>query len=196
MAEKVDESRRRFLTTATTVVGGVGLAASAVPFAASWLPSARAQAAGAPIAVNVSKLEPGQQMTIEWRGKPIWIIRRTPESIAKLEQNIDQLRDPHSEVDQQPEYAKNKHRALKAEYLVLVGLCTHLGCVPSYKPNLSELGPDWPGGFFCPCHGSMFDLAGRVYKDVPAPINLEIPPYRFLGEHTIEIGVNPATESA
>lgn len=188
--KKVDESRRRFLTTATTVVGGLGLTATAFPFAASWLPSAKAQAAGAPVEVDIGKLEPGQQMTVEWRGKPVWIVRRTKDSIASLNKHLDKLRDPDSEVEQQPKYAKNHHRAIKEEYLIMVGLCTHLGCVPSYRPSMGELGPDWPGGFFCPCHGSSFDLAGRVFKDVPAPINLEVPPYRFENDHTIIVGVH------
>ncbi len=187
----IDEQRRRFLLTSTCVLGGVGAFCALTPFVASWLPSAKAQAAGAPIKVDLSKMEPGQQATVEWRGKPVWIIRRTPEMLKRLEiQDKTQLRDPDSLVEQQPTYAKNKYRSVKPEFLILIGICTHLGCSPKYKPNLKELGPDWPGGFYCPCHGSTFDLAGRVFKGVPAPINLEVPPYRFISPHEIIIGEN------
>ncbi|WP_058463234.1 ubiquinol-cytochrome c reductase iron-sulfur subunit [Legionella adelaidensis] len=186
--EIIDEERRRFLLKTTSVVGGVGALCALTPFVSSWSPSAKAQAAGAPVQVDLSKLEPGQQITVEWRGRPVWIVRRTEEMLKNLAGHNDQLRDPDSLVEQQPEYAKNKYRSLKPEYLVLIGICTHLGCSPKYKPFEKELGPDWPGGFYCPCHGSMFDLAGRVYKSVPAPINLEVPPYRFISDHEIIIG--------
>jgi ubiquinol-cytochrome c reductase iron-sulfur subunit len=184
----IDQQRRRFLVTSTCVLGGVGALCVLTPLVSSWKPSAKAEAAGAPVQVDLSKMEPGQQVTVEWRGKPVWIIRRTPGMLTHLDQDKDRLRDPDSLVDQQPDYAKNKYRSIKPEYLVLVGICTHLGCSPKYKPYEKELGPDWPGGFYCPCHGSTFDLAGRVFKRVPAPINLEVPPYRFISEHEIIIG--------
>lgn len=186
--ESIDEQRRQFLLKTTTILGGLGAACALTPFAVSWLPSAKAEAAGAPIQVDLSKLEPGQQVTVEWRGKPVWIIRRTPAMLKQLVPNDPELRDPQSLVEQQPEYAKNTYRSINPEYLVLIGICTHLGCSPKYTPEVNELGPYWPGGFYCPCHGSTFDLAGRVFKGVPAPINLEVPPYKFLNEHTIEIG--------
>lgn len=186
--DDIDEQRRRFLLATTGVLGGVGVLCSLTPFVASWLPSAKAEAAGAPVQVDLSKMEPGEQVTVEWRGKPVWIIRRTQAMLKQLELDKNLLRDPDSLVDQQPTYAKNKYRAINPEYLVLIGICTHLGCSPKYKPSAKELGPDWPGGFYCPCHGSLFDLAGRVFKGVPAPINLEVPPYRFINEHEIVIG--------
>ncbi len=195
-SKKVDEKKRRFLTAATTVVGGIGVVGAATPFVASWMPSAKAQAAGAPVKVDLSKLEPGQRITVDWRGKPVWIIRRTQEALSKLDEAKDKLRDPHSKASLQPDYTQNKHRSIKPEYLVLVGLCTHLGCVPTYQPNLGELGPDWKGGFFCPCHGSTFDLAGRVFEGVPAPINLEVPPYRFIDDNTLVVGEHHETEKA
>lgn len=186
--DSVDEQRRRFLLTTTTVLGGIGTLCALTPFVASWMPSAKAQADGAPVQVDLSKIEPGQQVTVSWRGKPVWIIRRTPEMLKHLGDDSTRLRDPDSLVEQQPVYAQNKYRSIKPEYLVLVGICTHLGCSPKYKPYEKELGPDWPGGFYCPCHGSTFDLAGRVFKSVPAPINLEVPPYRYISEHVIVIG--------
>ena len=186
--ESVDEQRRRFLLNTTRVLGGVGALCALTPFVASWMPSAKAQAEGAPVQVDLSKMEPGQQVTVAWRGKPVWIIRRTPDMLKHLDEDSSLLRDPDSLVAQQPTYAKNKYRSIKPDYLVLVGICTHLGCSPKYKPYEKELGPDWPGGFYCPCHGSTFDLAGRVFKSVPAPINLEVPPYRFISEHMIVIG--------
>ncbi len=186
--ESIDEDRRQFLLTTTGVLGGVGALCALTPFVASWMPSAKAQAAGAPVEVDLGKLEAGQQITVEWRGKPVWIIRRTEDMLKHLDDIKEKLRDPDSLVEQQPVYAQNKFRSIKPEYLVLVGICTHLGCAPKYKPYEKELGPDWPGGFYCPCHGSSFDLAGRVFKSVPAPINLEVPPYRFVSEHVILIG--------
>lgn len=184
----VDEGRRRFLLTTTSVLGAVGALCALTPLVSSWLPSAKIQAKGAPLHVDLSKMEPGEQIVVQWRGKPVWIIRRTKEMLQHLSQNERSLRDPDSIVEQQPEYAKNKFRSINPEYLVLIGICTHLGCTPKYKPALGELGADWPGGFFCPCHGSTFDLSGRVFKGVPAPINLEVPPYRFINDHTIVIG--------
>ena len=184
----IDQQRRQFLLTSAGVLGGVGAMCALSPFIASWMPSAKAEAAGAPVEVDLSTLEPGQQAIVEWRGKPVWIIRRTPEMLKHLDDDRARLRDPDSLVDQQPDYAKNHYRSVKPEYLVLVGICTHLGCSPKYKPFERELGPDWPGGFFCPCHGSMFDLAGRVFKNVPAPINLAVPPYRFINDTRIIIG--------
>jgi len=192
MSSTVDNSKRRFLTTAASVVvGGAGAAAVAVPFVSSMLPSAKAQAAGAPVEVDISKLQPGQRITPEWRGKPVWILRRTPETLNSLASLDDQLRDPtSSNADQQPEYCQNSTRSIREEIIVLVGICTHLGCSPTHRPELApeDLGPEWKGGFFCPCHGSKFDLAGRVYKGVPAPTNLVVPPYHFLGDNRIVIG--------
>ena len=188
--EGVDKGRRRFLTAATTVVGGVGTAFVLTPFVLSMEPSAKAQAAGAPVEADVSKLESGQMMTVAWRGKPVWIVRRTEENLKDLPSNDPNLLDPNSDANQQPEYAKNEWRSREKEYLVLVGICTHLGCSPTYRPELApaDLGPEWKGGFLCPCHGSRFDLAGRVFKGVPAPKNLEVPPYKFLSKTLILIG--------
>lgn len=186
--EEVDETRRRFLLAATGLLGGVGVACALTPFVSSWLPSAKVKASGAPVEVDLSRLEPGQQATVEWRGKPVWIIRRTPAMLNALETHRSQLRDPDSLVEQQPAYAKNQFRSLNPEYLVLVGICTHLGCTPKFTPLEKALGPEWPGGFYCPCHGSTFDLSGRVFKGVPAPINLEVPPYRFISKQVIIIG--------
>lgn len=192
MSNTVDNDKRRFLTTAASVVvGGAGTVAAAVPFVSSMLPSARAQAAGAPVEVDISKLELGQQLTVEWRGKPVWVIKRTPEALASLSSQNDVLLDPESTASsQQPDYATNENRSIKKDIMVLIGICTHLGCSPTYRPELApqDLGPDWKGGFFCPCHGSRFDLAGRVFKGVPAPINLEVPPHHFLGDNRILIG--------
>lgn len=189
-AEGVDLKRRRFLTAAASVVGGVGVVAVAVPFVSSMQPSARAQAAGAPVEADISKLEPGQMMTVEWRGKPVWIVNRTKAVLDMLPSLDGNLRDPQSNESDQPKSAKNEYRSIKPEYLVLVGICTHLGCSPTFRPDMApaDLGPEWKGGFFCPCHGSKFDLAGRVYQGVPAPLNLVVPPYRYLGDNTILIG--------
>lgn len=189
----VSQGRRRFLIGATSVVGGAGVVGAAVPFLGSWNPSAKAEAAGAPVTVNVSKIEPGQQITVEWRGKPVWIIRRTDEMVANIEKLNDRVKDPMSEEPQQPPYIDGILRSLKPEYAVLVGLCTHLGCVPSYRPEVApaDLGDEWLGGLFCPCHGSRYDMAGRVYAAQPAPSNLEVPPYRFDDESTLTIGLDP-----
>ncbi|MCX7626832.1 MAG: ubiquinol-cytochrome c reductase iron-sulfur subunit [Methylophilaceae bacterium] len=190
MAE-VDQKRRRFLIAATSVMGGVAGAAVAVPFIASMLPSERARAAGAPVEVDVSKIEPGAMITVEWRGKPVWIIHRTKEMLAGLTELEDKLSDPKLDVPQQPEYAKNATRSRKPELMVLVGICTHLGCSPTPKLKAgSEEGmtADWLGGFFCPCHGSKFDLAGRVFQGSPAPTNLEVPPHYYMSDTRLLIG--------
>ncbi len=187
----VDTSRRRFLTAATAVVGAVGVAGVAVPFLGSWWPSARTAAAGAPVEADFSKLEEGAMMTVGWRGKPVWLVRRTKQNIEDLPKLDSRLRDPKSLVEsQQPPYAQNEARSRKPELAVLVGICTHLGCSPTYRPEIApaDLGPDWLGGFFCPCHGSRFDLAGRVFQGVPAPTNLVVPPYMFLSDTRVLIG--------
>jgi ubiquinol-cytochrome c reductase iron-sulfur subunit len=188
----VDHSRRRFLTVAASVVGGAGAVMAAVPFVSSMNPSARAQAAGAPVEVDVNKLEPGQLLTVAWRGKPVWILRRTEKQVKDLPTLNEFLRDPESKESEQPPYCKNIQRSIKPEYFVAVGICTHLGCSPTFRPDVAppDLGPQWLGGFFCPCHGSRFDLAGRVYKGVPAPLNLVIPPYRFLTDTRITVGLD------
>jgi ubiquinol-cytochrome c reductase iron-sulfur subunit len=195
MAEQsVNQGRRRFLTATTAVVGGVGAAFLAVPFLKSWLPSERAQAAGAPVQVDISKLDPGQLLIASWRGLPVWVYLRSPEMLAALPTLDDRLRDPASEnTDQQPEYAANPVRALKPEVGVYVGICTHLGCSPTFVPELAPqpFDAEWQGGFFCPCHKSRFDLAGRVYSGVPAPTNLPVPPHRFLADTLIEVGLDP-----
>ncbi|NIR61670.1 MAG: ubiquinol-cytochrome c reductase iron-sulfur subunit [Gammaproteobacteria bacterium] len=189
---EVDLGRRRILTAAASVVGGVGVVYAAVPFVSSMWPSARAQAAGAPVEVDISKLEAGQRITVEWRGKPVWIVRRTEPMLQALPELNDELRDPHSEVEaQQPPYAQNVYRSRRPELLVLIGICTHLGCSPTYRPEFGAAdlgGEDWKGGFFCPCHGSRFDMAGRVYNGVPAPTNLVVPPYQFLSDTRLVVG--------
>jgi ubiquinol-cytochrome c reductase iron-sulfur subunit len=190
----VDGGRRHFLLVATTVTGIAGAAMTAVPFLASWKPSARAQALGAPVEQDISKLEPGAMVKVNWRGQAIFIVRRSPEMMKQIEDPAlaERLRDPKSEQSDQPKYAKNETRSLKPDVLVLVGVCTHLGCAPMsrFQPADAELGADWPGGFYCPCHGSKFDLAGRVFKDVPAPLNLKVPPYRFINDGVVQIGVD------
>lgn len=186
----VNHSRRRMLIGTTAAVGAVGAAFVATPFVKSWSPSAKAKAAGAPISADLSKLEPGQQMVVEWRGKPVWVVRRTQEALADLKKVAGDLRDPDSAESVQPDFAKNEHRSIKPEYVVLVGICTHLGCSPTYRPEVApaDLGQSWRGGFFCPCHGSTYDMAGRVYKGVPAPLNLEVPPYKYLSDSVVLIG--------
>ena len=191
MSNSVDTGKRRFLTAAASVVGGAGAIAVAVPFVASVAPSAKAEAAGAPVLIDISQLEVGQLLTVEWRGKPVWVYRRSPAVLEALPTLDDKLRDPDSEVvSQQPDYCQNDLRSIRDEVMVLVGICTHLGCSPTYRPELApdDLGEEWKGGFFCPCHGSKFDLAGRVYEGVPAPINLEVPPYHFQGDNTVIVG--------
>ncbi len=189
-AEGVDLKRRRVLTAATTVVGAVGVAYLAVPFISSMEPSAKAKAAGAPVEADIGKLEPGQLMRIKWRGKPVWVVYRTEQNLKDLPALDDQLRDPKSEESEQPSYCKNELRSIKPKYLVAVGICTHLGCSPTYRPDVApaDLGSDWKGGFFCPCHGSRFDLAARVFKSVPAPLNLVIPKHQYLSETKLLVG--------
>lgn len=188
----VNHSRRRMLIGTTAAVGAVGAAFVATPFVKSWNPSAKAKAAGAPVTADLSNLELGQQMVVEWRGKPVWVVRRSKEALADLDKVAGDLRDPNSEESVQPEFAKNKFRTPegKEEFIILVGICTHLGCSPTYRPEVApaDLGQNWRGGFFCPCHGSTYDMAGRVYKSVPAPINLEVPPYKYLSDNVVVIG--------
>ncbi len=182
---------RRTLLIATGALGAVGAVAVAAPFVLSMTPSARARAAGAPVEVDISKVEPGMMITVEWRGRPVWIIHRTQEMLDALPKMDERVADPQSNQPLQPEYAKNESRALKPEYLVIVGICSHLGCSPSEKMKAgpdSGLGDDWLGGFLCPCHGSKFDLAGRVFKGMPAPVNLTIPPYKYLTDTRLIIG--------
>ncbi|MBR9727690.1 ubiquinol-cytochrome c reductase iron-sulfur subunit [Shewanella intestini] len=187
----VDTGRRRFLTAATAVVGGAGAAAVAVPFIKSWNPSAKAKAAGAPVEVNINKVEPGQLIRVEWRGKPVWVVRRTETVLNELEKLDGQLRDPASQEEQQPDYAKNPARSIKPEFFIAVGICTHLGCSPTYLPDsFGEQVEGVTAGFFCPCHGSKFDMAGRVFQGVPAPLNLVIPPHQYLDDNTVLIGVD------
>ena len=192
MGDEDVDSRRRELLIVTTGIGLVGAGFAATPFIKSMEPSARAKAAGAPVEVDIGDLEPGQLKTVEWRGKPVWILRRTPEMLASLKTDENLLVDPHSAVtSQQPPYAQNDTRSIKPEFLVLVGICTHLGCSPEKRLEAgaaSRLGADWPGGFFCPCHGSKFDLAGRVFRNVPAPTNLVVPPYKYLSDTRLLIG--------
>lgn len=188
MTDDVDRNRRHFLTVATAVTGGVGIALASIPFLSSLKPSARAQALGAPVEVPLSSLEPGEMIRVTWRGKLVFVLRRSDDMLARLDKVTEYLRDPGSDVvEQQPEYAANQHRSIKPEYLVIEGSCTHLGCAPLAE---FEVGPadNWFGGFFCPCHGSRFDLAGRVYKSVPAPTNLRVPPYRYIRDDVIMIG--------
>lgn len=186
----VDTSKRRTLTLATSAVAAVGAGFVAVPFAYSWAPSERAKTAGAPVEIDISKLDEGRLLTVEWRGKPVWIVKRNNKSLEDLKTLDDSLSDAASEKDQQPEYARNAARSRKPEILVLVGICTHLGCSPTFRPDLgaADLGADWLGGFFCPCHGSKFDLAGRVYSGVPAPTNLEVPPHYYVSDNVILVG--------
>ena len=190
--DKQIDKMRRNLVIATCVAGGAAGAAAAVPFAASWMPSERAKAAGAPVEADISKLEAGQMMTVEWRSKPVWIIRRTKEMLDGLKSVEGKVSDPGSDVPLQPEYAKNEFRSIKPEVLVLVGICSHLGCSPQSKPaeTKAEMGDDWVGGFLCPCHGSKFDLAGRVYKGAPAPVNMEVPQHTYLSDTRILIGAD------
>ena len=187
--EKVDKTRRT-LVVATSVVGGAAAVGAAVPFAASMLPSERAKAAGAPVEVDISRLAPGEVGIYEWRGKPVWVIRRTQDMIDSLKAVVPNLTDPESKSSRQPQYAENEYRAVKPDIMVMEGVCTHLGCSPQAKPAeaKAEMGGDWVGGFYCPCHGSKFDYAGRVFRGAPAPTNLTVPPYTFLSEGTLLIG--------
>ena len=191
MMSGVDNEKRRFLTQAAGVVGAVGTGFLAVPFVGSMKPSAKAEALGAPVEVDISLLEPGQRIVVLWRGKPVWVLRRTSEALKSISELDSAVLDPLSDSSEQPESSKNEVRSIRPEIFVAVGVCTHLGCSPVFRPESSpaDLGPEWKGGFFCPCHGSKFDLAGRVYKGVPAPVNLEIPPYHFISENRILIGL-------
>jgi ubiquinol-cytochrome c reductase iron-sulfur subunit len=191
--ESVDGTRRRFLTAATSAVGAVGAAAVVWPFLASLKPSAKAQALGAPVIADISKIEPGMRSTYLWRGQPMWVIRRTPEMLEGMKKITGDLLDPESKTPQQPAYAQNETRAQKPEYMVMKGVCTHLGCSPTFRPDTPapDIAPDWQGGFFCPCHGSKFDLAGRVYKGVPAPLNMVVPPHRYESDAIVVIGEDP-----
>jgi len=187
----VDKKKRRFLIAATSALGAAGTAAMVVPFLEAMSPSERAKAAGAPVEADLGAVEPGQMIRVEWRGKPVWIVRRTEAMLASLKENNNRLRDPASEIEtQQPEYAKNEYRSIKPEYLVLIGICTHLGCSPTYRPEVApaDLGANWKGGFYCPCHGSRFDLAGRVFKNVPAPTNLVVPMHKYISDTRVLVG--------
>jgi ubiquinol-cytochrome c reductase iron-sulfur subunit len=191
----VDTSKRRFLVALTSAAGGVAAVGATIPLIGSMMPSARALAAGAPVEVDLSKVEPGMLLTVEWRGKPVWIINRTPEMLAMLGKHDDRLTDPASDTSsQQPDYCKNPTRSIKPQYMVAVGICTHLGCSPTFRKEVApvDLGPDWPGGFFCPCHGSRFDLAARVFSGSPAPTNLVVPPHKYLSDAKLLIGEGQA----
>jgi ubiquinol-cytochrome c reductase iron-sulfur subunit len=192
MSEEVDNNRRHFLTVATAAAGAVGAAFVAAPFLASWKPSARAKALGAPVEVDIAKLEPGAMLKVEWRGKAIFVVHRSPQMLAQLEGVAASLRDPDSKESEQPSYALNEARSIRPEILVITGVCTHLGCAPldRFTPGDVTVSADWPGGFFCPCHGSKFDMSGRVFKDVPAPTNLPVPPHRFVSDNRLLIGAD------
>jgi len=194
--EVVDHGRRRFLTATTAVVGGIGIVSAAVPFIKSWEPSARAKAAGAPVTQSLAKIEAGQMLSVSWRGLPVFVLNRTKAQLATLPMVDSRLVDPKSDgasAGQQPKYAQNEARSIKPEWLVVVGICTHLGCVPEFVPEIKPepFDPNWKGGFYCPCHKSRYDLAGRVFNGVPAPKNLQVPPYHFVDDSTIQIGVDP-----
>ncbi|MDE2120692.1 MAG: ubiquinol-cytochrome c reductase iron-sulfur subunit [Betaproteobacteria bacterium] len=191
-SDAVDLRRRRFLTATVSVIGAAGVVGAAIPFLASMAPSAKALAAGAPVDVDISKLEPSQLITVAWRGRPVFLLHRTPAQLAVLPTLNGQLRDPLSKEPQQVPYCRNIHRSIKPEYFVCVGICTHLGCIPDYRPQIAppDLGPNWKGGFFCPCHGSRYDLAGRVFQNVPAPMNLPVMPYYYLSDTVVRVGVS------
>lgn len=188
----VNNGRRRFLVAATSVVGAAGAVGVAVPFVGSWFPSARAKAAGAPVRVNISKLEPGQQIIAEWRGQPVFVSRRTPEALAILEENTSILADPESESSDQPAYVDQHTRAIRPEILVVMGICTHLGCSPLFIPEVAaaSMGNEWQGGYYCPCHSSHYDMAGRVFSGQPAPLNLPVPPHTYETDEIIVIGLD------
>lgn len=188
--DKVDRSKRRLLLAATTAAGGVAAAGAATPFVISFMPSERAKAAGAPVEVDISAIAPGAMLTVEWQGKPVWVVRRTKEMLDMLSKHDSDLADPNSSMPQQPEYCNNPGRSIKPEIFVAIGVCTHLGCSPSFRPEAApaDLGPTWGGGWFCPCHGSRFDLAARVYQGSPAPTNLIIPPHQYLSDNLLLIG--------
>jgi len=187
---EVDLDRRKFLTRATIATGAVGAAFACVPFIESWSPSESARAQGAPTTVDLSKVEPGQMVTPVWRKQAVYVVRRTPDMLARVAGHDGELKDPTSEYSEQPQYAKNPLRSRTPEFLVLFGICTHLGCLPKQRFSAGELGPSWPGGFFCPCHGSRFDLAGRVFNGSPASTNLVVPPYSYPNPRTLVIGAD------
>ena len=191
----VDTKRRRFLVNSTSVVAAVGAGFVAVPFLASWMPSERAKNAGAPVEIDISKMQEGQLVIVEWQSKPVWIVKRSAKTLSDLVTLDDKLSDPASAEEQQPAYAQNANRSIRPEISVLVGLCTHLGCSPTFRPDIAaaDLGGDWLGGFFCPCHSSKFDLAGRVYQGVPAPTNLVVPPHKYVSDNVILIGQDGET---
>ena len=188
----VNVGRRRFLVAATSVVGAAGAAGAAIPFLGSWAPSARAKAAGAPVRVNIGKIEPGQQIVAEWRGQPVFVLHRTPESMEGLKKIESKLADPESKESDQPTYVDVEERSIKPELLIVLGVCTHLGCAPTFRPEVApaDLGPEWVGGYFCACHGSRYDLAGRVYKSQPAPTNLPVPPHSYETDNIVIIGID------
>lgn len=190
MTTNVNQSKRLLLIAASVAAGGVAAAGASAPFVMSLMPSERAKAAGAPVEVDITTIEPGAMLVVEWQGKPVWIVRRTKAMLDLLGNHNDELADPESSVEQQPEYCKNSQRSINPEYLVVLGICTHLGCSPTFRPEFApaDLGDKWPGGWFCPCHGSRFDLAARVYKGVPAPSNLIVPPHKYLSETRLLIG--------
>lgn len=196
--EVVDPGRRRFLTATTSVVGAVGVVCAAVPFIESWEPSARAKSAGAPVMADIGKIESAQMIRVAWRGMPVFIVNRTAQQLAALPDLDSRLKDPNSDnTAQQPAYAKNENRSIKPEWLIVIGICTHLGCVPDYYPDVKPepFDPDWKSGFFCPCHKSRYDIAGRVFDGVPAPANLQVPPYQFVTDTLVQIGVNPGEKA-
>ena len=189
--DNVDEKRRRLLLVATSGAGAVIAGVATAPLLVSWFPSAKALAAGAPVEADISKLEPGQQITLEWRGKPVWVLRRTPEMVSRLAQNGAFLADPESQASKQPDYVKGPGRSIKPEVFIVEGVCTHLGCSPTLKKEVgaaSDMGADWPGGYYCPCHNSRFDLAARVFKGSPAPTNMTVPPHRYASDAVVVIG--------
>ena len=188
--QEINSGRRRFLTLATCGAGGVAALGVATPFVACFFPSEKAKAAGAPVEIDVSKIESGQMLTAEWQGKPIWVVNRTEQQLKDLKGLNGAVADPNSDVDHQPENCKNETRSIKPNILVTIGICTHLGCSPTFRPDIApaDLGADWKGGFYCPCHGSKFDMAGRVYKSVPAPTNLVVPPHKYMSDTTILVG--------
>lgn len=188
MKDVIDKNRRCFLRAATTAVGGIGLAAASVPFFSYWMPSADTEAAAAPMHVDIGGMKPGEQRTFPWRGMPVWVIARDQPMLDTLNKLTDSVRDPLSEQDQQPAYCKNINRSIKPEFFVAIGICTHLGCVPTYRPDKASVAPDWLGGFYCPCHGSKYDLSGRVFQNVPAPLNLKIPRHMYVSDTEIVIG--------
>ncbi|MDB5763908.1 MAG: petA [Herminiimonas sp.] len=197
--EKTDERRRKMLVATTVGIGGCAAVATAIPFLESMTPSEAAKAAGAPVEFDVAKVDPGKLVTVEWRGKPVWIVHRTDEMLKLLGNHNNELVDPQSSQPQQPRYAKNATRSIKPQYFVAIGICTHLGCIPGYRPDIGAgdlagaFGGPWPGGFYCPCHGSKFDLAGRVARNVPAPTNLEIPQHVYVSETRLLIGEDKKT---